>query len=206
MYFTIILIFLARLDIVQSYCDSAADYSEEYVDIYENNKPLLEVLKDINTSTRNLRIQYMDIPSLNLQEFSRFSNLRTLIVEYCNVREVKGGNLPSLKKLDLSDNDINTLNDTTFRGLTRLESLDLKTNNIRTISKGTFHRLKHLTNINLRSNPVSNVDRMFIHNKNLVTLNLMDVHLRSFPIHLPESLQNLCLGYNNISSIRKNKG
>ena len=109
---------------------------------------------------------------------------------------------PKIVEIYISFNRIDTLRNSSFQPYISLRKIDLSANDIRTIEVGTFHHLKHLTTLYLFWN--YNIDingDIFRYNNKLVTLHLWSCDLTNFPgsaFKWLTSLRELLLSDNKI--------
>jgi hypothetical protein len=83
------------------------------------------------------------------------TDLETLLLVENKIQKLTGrslGNLGALTKLDLSKNEIVTIESTVFQAVTELKSLDLSHNKIALIQKGTFDQNTKLEELKLGNN------------------------------------------------------
>ena len=66
--------------------------------------------------------------------------------------------LSSLTSLNLSDNELASLEAGVFRGLSSLTSLDLSINELTSLEEGVFGELTGLDTLSLHSNPLTEID------------------------------------------------
>ncbi len=90
--------------------------------------------------------------------------------------------LVNLSNINLSNNNIQIIDELTFLGLNNLCKINLSNNSLKQMNKETFKNLKKLTNVNLNSNQINEIDKdLFKSTINLEILNLNDNHLSSIP-------------------------
>ena len=90
--------------------------------------------------------------------------------------------LVNLSNINLSNNNIQIIDELTFLDLKNLCKINLSNNSLKQINKETFKNLKKLTNVNLNSNQINEIDKdLFKSTINLEILNLNDNHLSSIP-------------------------
>ena len=101
-------------------------------------------------------------------------------------------NLTRLIYLDLSDNDIYTIESGAFECLTNLAVLRLSMNNLDTIESNTFECLTNLIALNLEENDLETIERhTFDSLTNLIALDLFGNALGTIESHTFENLTNL---------------
>ncbi|XP_036369235.1 slit homolog 3 protein-like isoform X6 [Octopus sinensis] len=114
------------------------------------------------------------------------TNVEYLYLQWNNIETIKEGaftGLSNLKELVLGANNIETIKEGAFTGLSNLKELIVQMNNIATIKEGTFTGLSNLKTLNLGNNKISRIEKeMFqgLHN-----------------------LEELYLRWNNISTIKE---
>ena len=117
----------------------------------------LKVLHIINTKTRlNTFRKFITRKSeeiLKLEELILRDNSIAELSESFLMRN----KFSNLKKLDLSNNLISTIELNSFKHLTELETLDLSNNKINFLSNAAFNGLKALKSLVLKLNQVSNI-------------------------------------------------
>lgn len=112
--------------------------------ISQNNKLVKFIPKRIGERLPNLVLFLMNNCSLTIVRDTHFKDLRHLsLVDLSSnqIATVEPGSfkdLTRLKTLDLSSNKIETLDEKMFANLARLEVVDLSSNRIRTLSPKTF--------------------------------------------------------------------
>ncbi|CAH1406344.1 unnamed protein product [Nezara viridula] len=110
-----------------------------------------------------------DLEVIELQE-NRIANVDYTLTFYT-----------SLRKLDVSNNKINSLKAHNFENQGKLLSLNASYNNITTLSKDAFKGLKLLRNLDLSHNNIMNVEPGSFHDTaNLQTINLSYNRITSF--------------------------
>ncbi|XP_036355613.1 slit homolog 1 protein-like isoform X2 [Octopus sinensis] len=138
------------------------------------------------------------------------TNVEYLYLSENNISTIKEGaftGLSHLKELSLSYNYISRIEKEMFQGLHNLERLDLYENNISTIKEGTFTGLSNLKELSLDSNKISRIEKeMFQGLHNLEKLDLRWNNISTIKEGLFTGLSNLkTLGLRNnkISRIEK---
>ena len=112
---------------------------------------------------------------------------------------------PSCTVLDLSYDNLSSLPEGIFQGLSNLQELDLYNNNLSSLPQGIFQGLSNLQGLNLNRNNLSSLPQgIFQGLSNLQTLSLADNNLSSLPQGIFQGLSNLqglFLDENNLSSL-----
>lgn len=100
---------------------------------------------------------------------------------------------PSLKRLDLDNNQLKTLPVDIFNGLSNLEGLSLSSNNLTDIPVGIFNDLSSLKKLFLHSNKLKTLPvGVFNGLSNLELLYLDNNKLKTLPMSIKKSLPNDC--------------
>ncbi|XP_029637051.2 uncharacterized protein LOC115212327 [Octopus sinensis] len=127
-----------------------------------------------------------------------------------NISTIKEGvftGLSNLKELNLRENNISTIKEGVFLGLSNLERLDLKWNNIATLKAGAFTGLSNLTYLTLSNNKFSRIEKeMFQGLHRLQKLDLQGSNIATIKEGTFTGLSNLkglSLSSNKISRIEK---
>ena len=97
--------------------------------------------------------------SLRLTSMNGLTSLQTLNLSGNKIRYISPGTFGgSLRYVDLSENDVESLGFSTFDGADDLTNLSLRKNGIRSISRGTFKRLLLLEDLDLSDNIISDIN------------------------------------------------
>jgi hypothetical protein len=112
------------------------------------------------------------------------ANVNIIFAQNCQIQSFPTNicQYPNLTTLDLSKNDITTLNNTNFSCLKKLVNLKLNYNNISMISSDAFDNLTNLTTLYLQNNKINEIP------KGLFNTGLI-------------SLKNIYLSYNLLTSM-----
>ncbi|XP_055503495.1 leucine-rich repeat and transmembrane domain-containing protein 1 [Leucoraja erinacea] len=106
--------------------------------------------------------------------------------------QVPRGIALNTETLYLQNNQIHTISNADFTGMSQLQTLDLSNNIISNLSSDTFDGLHNLLILKLANNSITNVDNKMLHSTgNLHQLDLSFNHLTSLPEGLFNNLQNL---------------
>lgn len=168
------------------------------------------------------------IKSIHPRTFENCTNLQDLGISGNALNEVPEGigQLRYLKTLDLGENHISKLSNTSFEGLDQLYGLRLIDNELVNISRDAFSALPSLQVLNLACNKIqfvdqgafgtnptlrairldgnllTNIDGIFTHLPGLVWLNVSDNQLTWFDYALlPQSLEWLDMHKNQVSKL-----
>jgi Leucine-rich repeat (LRR) protein len=174
---------------------------------------------------------YLDnnhIKVIHPRTFENCTNLQDLGISGNHLMEVPDGigHLRYLKSLDLGDNHISKLINTSFEGLDQLyglrlinnelvnisrdafsalptlQVLNLACNKIEVVDQGAFGTYPNLKAIRLDGNRLTNIDGIFTHLPGLVWLNVSDNQLTWFDYALlPQSLEWLDMHKNQVSKL-----
>ncbi|XP_036369232.1 leucine-rich repeat-containing protein 15-like isoform X3 [Octopus sinensis] len=138
------------------------------------------------------------------------TNVEYLYLQWNNIETIKEGaftGLSNLKELVLGANNIETIKEGAFTGLSNLKELDLSKNKISTIKDGTFKGLSNLKELNLGNNKISRIEKeMFQGLHNLEELDLSKNKISTIKDGTFKGLSNLkelYLRWNNISTIKE---
>lgn len=150
-----------------------------YLDMSENNLP--EIEKDWFAGLCSLRTLKLKSVKLKTLDFvgsnNNIFNLESLDVSLNELTSLENEifvKINKLKKLNLNYNHISDLKPHVFQSLTRLESLKMKNIGlIGNICKEVFYGLNNLTDLDLSYNGLNSIHReTFIHVVNLVSFDL----------------------------------
>lgn len=113
--------------------------------------------------------------------------------------------LPRLKYLYLQDNHLSSINTRTFKNLKSLLKLDLNHNRLNRLDDGVFKDLSSLEDLTLVGNDINDIsDNAFMGLDKLRSLNLDDNQLTSVPMRALDhtrALDSLSLNFNHIDTI-----
>lgn len=104
--------------------------------------------------------------------------------QFENIESIADGGLTQLEVLLVSNNDIVTINGTTFKDLSHLKVLDLSLNRLTNIGNGTFDLLPNLKNLSMAHNNLTSLLNfgIFTHLNLLEILDISNNHLYSIDI------------------------
>lgn len=103
-----------------------------------------------------------------------------------------GTKVSKIKKIDLSQNQIDSIPENLFYGLKQLTSLYMKNNNIKNWMRGTFNRTPNLLVLDLSFNKISKIDQGMFEGLSMLTyLNLKNNQLMYLETEVLEDLPML---------------
>lgn len=158
------------------------------------------------------QLKILDISFCNLVEFDTrgFPNLIGLMLQGNMLKKITAEHLArnsALKKVNLSNNGIATIDIRAFEDLTVLEDLDLSYNNLQTLEDNLFQDNSILTTLNLERNYFKSI--VSFHSESLEILNMRWCEIEKvFPNSLENlpKLKTLVLSNNLISHLPRNWG
>lgn len=110
--------------------------------------------------------------------------------------------LASLWRLDVSGNNINSIQAGDLLPMWNLHSLDLSRNNISSIAVGTFQRLTRIAYLRLSHNQLTEIGQLFMAVKTLRRLDLSYNKISRFDLTMiPRELKVLDLGFNQLKTL-----
>ncbi|XP_043235392.1 toll-like receptor 7 [Amphibalanus amphitrite] len=117
--------------------------------------------------------------------------------------EARGrGGLTRLLTLDLSRNNITTIQSTDLLPMWNVRWLDLGDNNISSVAVGTFQKLGAISMLRLAGNHIREVGQLFMAMKTLHHLDLSRNQITYFDLGMiPRTLRYLDLGFNNLPTL-----
>lgn len=136
-------------------------------------------------------------------DFANAKELTHLYIPRSKLRILTTGTfqVEKLKILDLSQNEISTIDDFTFASLRSLTNLDLSGNKLTTISRNTLSGLNELYRLDLDKNEIRTIENgAFADLRKLEILYLYENKLRVLNDHMFDGLRNL-----NIISVADNQ-
>lgn len=152
------------------------------------------------TRLEKLHIGNNRIETIGDDAFTDLPLLRDLDLTKNMISEITGKfNLPNIRRLTLSFNQITSLQDNTLNGVRNVTQLILSDNKITYISKSAFDGMTYLAKLVLCGNPIKNIDNIF---HNVGTMSYLDVsycQLTKFPKNLPWALRQLVISNNNLT-------
>ena len=144
-----------------------------------------------------------DIPNTT---FSTLKSLRSLSLSHNLLNKIsKGISLPGLKKLFLSHNKIETLQEDSLKDFTGLETLSLRGNNIAFLDEKVFENLKNLIKLDLAENRLQKLYKDWaqpLKNFKYLNMNLNQISLTQNLFLKTSSLEDLYLKNNSIKSMK----
>ncbi|BFZ13450.1 hypothetical protein BsWGS_16489 [Bradybaena similaris] len=158
------------------------DFSENNLNESEINK-LLAIPALSNLSSLSLK----SVGVINNLNFSGLENLTTIYLDGNNISDATVVSLPpSVTDLRLSRNNLSSV-PTLVSVLTKLVSLDLSNNHITNITDTTFANLTLLDSLYLQDNPISTISpTAFASLKSLQTLYIQNTNLSEIPTALSD--------------------
>ncbi|CAJ1099261.1 slit homolog 1 protein-like isoform X13 [Octopus vulgaris] len=123
------------------------------------------------------------------------TNVEYLYLHWNNIATIKEGaftGLSNLKELTLNENNISTIKEGAFTGLSNLNYLALNENNISTIKEGAFTGLSNLKELYLFSNPIEKYeDGAFLFLPSIAIMNFsVDLKRIQSSLYYYSNLQN----------------
>ncbi|XP_018575570.1 leucine-rich repeat-containing protein let-4-like [Anoplophora glabripennis] len=117
-------------------------------------------------SLEMLDLRHNLLYDIESDHFSNLENLKKLYLANNHLQNVDftGNKMKKLELLDLSFNDLTSINQTSFSELTKLEILNLTSNNIKWISSGTLQVFDKLKVLDISLNRFSNFPYNELHN------------------------------------------
>jgi hypothetical protein len=157
---------------------NCSSYCELVVQTFSSAKEA-KVINELNVSGENLQkykqLTFIESSFTNLSEnlVSKFENLIKLSASHCNIESISLPNLPDLQILMVNNNEITTINDTTFKNVENLTTINLSHNKLSTIADGAFTGLSSLKWLLLSFNNISVLNLgWFEDSKNLTELEI----------------------------------
>ena len=112
------------------------------------------------------------------------------------------GGLTRLLRLDLSRNNISSIQSTDLLPMWNVRWLDLGDNNISHVAVGTFQKLGAVSMLRLAANSITEVGQLFMAVKTLRYLDLSYNRIHHFDLGMiPREVRTLDLGFNNLSAL-----
>ncbi|KAK5575716.1 hypothetical protein RB653_006850 [Dictyostelium firmibasis] len=131
-------------------------------------------------------------------------NLKSLILDFNKITEISDciTLLPNLNHLSLAANQLTEVPEFLSQ-LKSLETLEIGINQFTTFPLNIC-KIKSLTSLHLETNNIKSLPEEFLNLENLKDLSLFDNHLKEIPDSLPNNIEKLNLGCNDIiSSVSK---
>ncbi|CAH4037918.1 unnamed protein product [Pieris brassicae] len=174
--FTCALVFIVYSRRVQSatlcdsdFCVCRVNHSEnedfgETIDCSYNPR-ILKDNYDLPDTVYSLDLSWNNLTIINSTKIFKSNTLIELLLDKNRITEIESTalQLPKLKKLDLSNNNLNIIDKETFKNINQLEYLNLANNKFHTVSSLSFHHLRGLSEIILDNNDLG----MSLKDKNL---------------------------------------
>uniref|UniRef100_UPI00358ED063 leucine-rich repeat transmembrane protein FLRT1-like isoform X1 n=2 Tax=Myxine glutinosa TaxID=7769 RepID=UPI00358ED063 len=184
------------------------EHKQLQVLILDDNK-FKEFPLELPECLHNLKLQENDIRVISRSTLTRLPCLKELHLESNSLSEhtIELGSfkqLTSLTKLFLSDNNFSAVPLELPLGL---EVLHMERNRIHSLSEHSFVNLTNLKELFLDGNSLKNAGihvQAFSDLKNLQIISFKENGFTTLPEHLPDSLQKIYLGENNIAVILPN--
>ncbi|KAJ8961986.1 hypothetical protein NQ314_005768 [Rhamnusium bicolor] len=166
-----------------------------YTEKFKKTIPSSNSLKEFLPKSAFDKIEFIEqkIPVLYENSLADLEDLDELVIEHCNkLEEIKEGvfNNLALSTLDLSQNDITTIESSAFDNLPNILNINLADNNIGAWDKNWFKNTPLLTRISMQNNSIAKLPNNAF--KNLVGVKKfgkVDLTI------------NLVLSYNKIKTI-----
>ncbi|XP_046639013.1 relaxin receptor 2-like [Daphnia pulicaria] len=169
--------------------------------LFLDNNEINDTSLDALNSLPNL--QWLDLSSnylrLSNHSFSSWIHLRELMLEHNEIQyieEMTFRNLSSLTYLSLRENKLTRLHPKSFWTLTQLQELDLSHNLLTTIPPRLFAQNIQLTSLSLGFNNILQLPaEVFLPLKHIKSLNLEDIDIQNIDVDMFSSLTNLDFVY-----------
>lgn len=150
-----------------------------------------------------VRIKDQDLTVINKQAFNGIDTLENIYITNNNIHFIMNEafwNLTNLVLVDMSENQLVTLVEDTFKNLS-VKHLTFIHNEIFEIEPKSFRNLNRLNSVNFKRNQLTQWDsKWFDNTPNLFTINLDENHIQTLEAHTFKAIPSL----RNIS-FRKNK-
>lgn len=195
---------------ISGLCPVRCECDDPSLRVVCNNANLDVVPITLNPELRELHLSNNHVKAIRAS-FNVYRNLEFLDVSHNQLVSLDKENFSALKHLRillLNRNMISTLQNETFRGLSNLTILQLNENILEDIPPGVFSHLSKLELLDLSQNRMSSIDdNAFAGLKNLKTLLLRDnklTHIPSDSFQPLSKLFKLDLGLNSFEDIPEN--
>lgn len=130
----------------------------------------------------------------NSNVFAAIPKLRTLQLTGCALRKFDYAKSNSLEELNLSQNQIVSINQNTFLNVPYLTLINLDNNLVSSIHPNAFAKLSNLQDVTLAYNNISNIPRdLFQNNTEILSINLSNNPLKEVDFNLNADLEKLVL-------------
>ncbi|XP_050388839.2 insulin-like growth factor-binding protein complex acid labile subunit [Patella vulgata] len=170
--------FLGVAAVCPDLCQCHQDYFVYCRRVSLTDENLRDVMKEMPPEVRLLDLGSNNLQNITATIFSHLPNLEYLNLsdnQISSIDEYSFRYQTMLRDLNLNRNRLMKLNSATFHGLSRLKELDLGSNNIRSIESGAFSEFTILQQLYLHQNKLDNVSSdMFLGLDNLHLLDLSD--------------------------------
>ncbi|XP_041120411.1 TLR4 interactor with leucine rich repeats-like [Polyodon spathula] len=148
-----------------------------------------------NASVKYLGLGGNFINSISAADFTLYTGLKRLDLQYNSIATIPYGTFESLGKVNelyLGNNRVSQLKKQTFTGLISLHYLDLSNNRISTVMAGAFYNLESLTKLRLSGNALSAItDGLFVHLQKLEFLHFENNRISTITRNALKGLGNL---------------
>lgn len=138
-----------------------------------------EQMKKLNMTKLKIAFSPMGWPKLTCLEEFNFNNntieklpMNKIFRNVLYMKEIFQ-QMPNLRRLNLSNNNIELIEPGSFDRLVRLEELDLSGNQLETIMPKLFSKLKSLKSLNLSKNQLNSLKKEYV--TGLVNLEMLDI-------------------------------
>lgn len=193
---------LKNLERLHLHSKDVENFHEDTLKFNRKVKDLHLSLNSVDEFPENAFSSLVDLESLILKINAVLSNkiceknqkIVSLDLKFPGFREIDNiiASLPNLEYLNIPNNDITNLNETTFANSARLKILNLRGNSLKRLHPDVFKSLIHLEELNLERTRLETLDEnLFKYNVNLKKLNLADNELMELPEKIFSRLENL---------------
>ncbi|XP_066957994.1 toll-like receptor Tollo [Macrobrachium rosenbergii] len=155
----------------------------------------------------NLKEVYLGVNQLQsipgaLQNLSFLKTMDITKNEIVSIQPFLFRNLRNLEHLDISVNKLNGLSEGSFNGLSNLQTLNLSNNYIRTLSVGSFNGIPNIKTIIVSKNELNDINGIFAGLEHLEVLDLSENNIKMFDYaFIPRLLIKLILKRNRIQKL-----
>ena len=187
--------YLIRLDLNDnqiSQIDSSTFFGDSlyYTDINLNTNKLTKILPNTFHNTFNS----IDLSNNLINEidnsFEGLTGVKKLLLGNNKIAKIAPGSFNNLviNNLDLSYNDLTTINNTIFAGQNRIQIIKLGYNKLTTIETGSFANMPYLLEVYLDNNQLTQLDSSVFAGSN----NLVKISVTGNPNLSTGNIQSLC--------------
>ncbi|XP_037798026.1 toll-like receptor Tollo [Penaeus monodon] len=175
--------------------------------IHLANNSLFEIHPHAFRHSSNLKQVFLSHNHLQAipKALENLSFIKTLDMSYNNIVSIQPflfGGLGNLELLNVSHNKLDFISQGSFKGLVSVKDLDLRDNAIHTVNEGSFDGVPNVLNLVLARNQLSNIDHIFAGLEHLESLDLSENNIRMFDYaFIPQQLINLNLKNNKIGQL-----